>query len=138
MIAYLLENNKHIFLRFFFITYLVAILILFFDSIFQFYSGKSILGIAPSVEGRIGSIFGDELILGSYALKISPMFFISIFYLNISDIVKKKIFFIAYSMIFLFILISGDRAPLLLFFLYSLLQKFWKKNNFQNFCNKSK
>lgn len=121
LIAYLLENNKLIFLRFFFITCLVAVLILFFDSIFQFYSGKNILGVASPVQGRIGSIFGDELILGSYALKISPMFFISIFYLNINDILKKKIFFITYSMIFFIILISGDRAPLLLFFIYSLL-----------------
>ena len=78
LIAYLLKNNKLIFLLFFFITCLVAILILFFDSIFQFYSGKNIFGVASPVQGRIGSIFGDELILGSYALKISPMFFISI------------------------------------------------------------
>jgi O-antigen ligase len=127
LIAYLLENNKLIFLRFFFITCLVAILILFFDSIFQFYSGKNIFGVASPVQGRIGSIFGDELILGSYVLKISPMFFISIFYLNISDIFKKKIFFIAYSVIFFIILISGDRAPLLLFFIYSLLLFFLLK-----------
>jgi O-antigen ligase len=127
LIAYLLENNKLIFLRFFFITCLVAILILFFDSIFQFYSGKNIFGVASPAQGRIGSIFGDELILGSYALKISPMFFISIFYLNISDILKKKIFFIAYSIIFFIILISGDRAPLLLFFIYSLLLFFLLK-----------
>jgi O-antigen ligase len=127
LIAYLLENNKLIFLRFFFLTCLVALLILFFDSILQFYSGKNILGVASPVQGRIGSIFGDELILGSYALKISPMFFISIFYLNISDILKKKIFFIAYSLIFFIILISGDRAPLLLFFLYSLLLFFLLK-----------
>jgi O-antigen ligase len=127
LIAYLLENNKIIFLRFFFITCLVAILILFFDSIFQFYSGKNIFGVKSPVQQRIGSIFGDELILGSYALKISPMFFISILYLNISDILKKKIFFIAYCMIFLIILISGDRAPLLLFFIYSLLLFFLLK-----------
>lgn len=127
LIAYLLENNKLIFLRFFFITCLVAILILFFDSIFQFYTGKNILGVASTVQGRIGSIFGDELILGSYALKISPMFFVSILHLNISDISKKKIFFIAYCVIFLIILISGDRAPLLLFFIYSLLLFFLLK-----------
>ena len=127
LIAYLLENNKLIFLRFFFLTCLIAILILFFDSILQFYNGKNIFGVASPVQGRIGSIFGDELILGSYALKISPMFFISIFYLNIGDVLKKKIFFIAYSMIFFIILISGDRAPLLLFFLYSLLLFFLLK-----------
>jgi O-antigen ligase len=127
LIAYLLENNKLIFLRYFFITCLVAILILFFDSIFQFYSGKNILGIASPVQGRIGSIFGDELILGSYVLKISPMFFVSILHLNINDISKKKIFFIAYCMIFLIIVISGDRAPLLLFFIYSLLLFFLLK-----------
>jgi O-antigen ligase len=127
LIAYLFENNKIIFLRFFFITCLVAILILFFDSIFQFYSGKNIFGVASPVQQRIGSVFGNELILGSYALKISPMFFISILYLNISDLLKKKIFFIAYSMIFIIILISGDRAPLLLFFIYSLLLFFLLK-----------
>jgi O-antigen ligase len=127
LIAYLLENNKFIFLRFFFITCLVAILILFFDSIFQFYNGKNIFGVASPVQGRIGSIFGDELILGSYALKISPMFFVSILYLNLSDILKKKIFFIAYCMIFFIIAISGDRAPLLLFFIYSLLLFFLLK-----------
>lgn len=127
LIAYLLKNNKLIFLLFFFITCLVAILILFFDSIFQFYSGKNIFGFASPVQGRIGSIFGDELILGSYALKISPMFFISILYLNISDTLKKKIFFIAYCVIFFIIAISGDRAPLLLFFIYSLLLFFLLK-----------
>jgi len=127
LIAYLLENNKIKFIRFFFISCSVAILILFFDSIFQFFTGKNIFGVTSPVQGRIGSIFGDELILGSYALKISPMFFISIFYLNISDILKKKIFLIAYCMIFFIILISGDRTPLLLFFIYSLLLFFLLK-----------
>ena len=127
LIAYLLENNKLIFLRYLFITCLVAILILFFDSIFEFYRGKNIFGVPTHGQGRIGSIFGDELILGSYALKISPMFFFSIFYLKISDILKKRIFFIAYSLIFFIILISGDRAPLLLFFIYSLLLFFLLK-----------
>jgi O-antigen ligase len=127
LIAYLIENNKLIFFRYFFISCLVAILILLFDSAFQFYSGKNMLGFASPVEGRIGSLFNEELILGSYVLKISPMFFISILHLNIRDTLKKKIFFVAYFIIFLIILISGDRAPLLLFVIYSLLLFFLLK-----------
>ena len=127
LIAYLIENNKSLFFRCFFTSCLLAILILFFDSILQFYSGKNILGFVSPVSGRIGSFFKDELILGSYILKISPMFFTSIFYLNTNSKIKKKLFFILYCMTFVIILISGDRAPLFLFFLYSVFLFFLLK-----------
>jgi len=121
LIAYLIKNNKYLFYRYFFISCSIALLILFFDSTFQFYNEKNLLGFVSPVTGRIGSVFKDELILGSYALKISPMFFTTIFALNINVKNKKKLFFIIYFIVFYIILISGDRAPLFLFSLYSVI-----------------
>jgi hypothetical protein len=68
------------------------------------------------------------MILGSYALKILPMFLVSIFYMikkhNYNDNFFIFFYFIAATIIFL----SGDRAPLLLLSIFSLSLLFFLKN----------
>ena len=59
----------------------LAISLLFVDTIFQLFNGKNILGFQTiDSQNRISSFFG-KMILGSYVLKILPMFLVSIFYL---------------------------------------------------------
>lgn len=127
LITYLIRNNKKKFYLYFFISCFLSMTILFVDSLFEFSKGKNLLGFSSTVKGRVGSLFGDELILGSYILKISPLFLTSIFFINISNIKKKILFFIFLFLCFIIILISGDRAPLFLFFVFFLLLYFLLK-----------
>ena len=120
-IGYLIQNNHKKFYYYFFFSCLLALLILLVDSTFQFFNNKNIFGFVTPVTGRISSVFNDEMILGSYILKISPIFFTTIFYLNISFKKKKFLFFATYVSCFIVIIISGDRAPLFLFTLFSIL-----------------
>jgi len=48
-------------------------LILFIDSIFQRYFGYNLIGIHLSNNVRVSSFFGDELILGSYLVKLNKI-----------------------------------------------------------------
>ena len=59
------------------ILFLSTLLII--DSIFQFTLGYNLFGYEAHVS-RISSFFKDELILGSFLLKLYPIFLISIFF----------------------------------------------------------
>ena len=64
------EINKRLFL----IPFLLLILILLFDSCFQFFVGENIFGQKLSRYGyRVSSFFGDELILGSFLMRLLPI-----------------------------------------------------------------
>lgn len=130
-IAFLIQNNHKKFYYYFFVSCLLSLLILLVDSTFQFFNNKNIFGFVSPVAGRISSVFNDEMILGSYILKISPIFFAAIFYLNISFKKKKLLFFTTYVCCFIILIFSGDRAPLFLFTLFSILLFFlFKKFRF--------
>lgn len=125
LVCYLIKNNKTNFYKYFFISSIFVFFILYIDSFYQFFTGKNTFGFPIIVEGRVSSFFKDELILGSYVLKMAPMLLTTIFYLKISILKKKIMFFFILTISFLMILISGDRAPLLLFFLFFLLLFFF-------------
>ena len=131
LISYLIRNNKKKFYLYFFISCFLSTIMLFIDSLFEFHTGKNLLGNSSKVYGRVSSFFGDELILGSYILKISPLLLTSFFFLDISNSKKKILFFILLFIFFIIIFISGDRAPLFLFgvfflTLYFLLKQYRK------------
>ena len=67
-------KNKKYFLMFIFF-----LLILIFDSIFQFVNGSNFLGY-KIISGRVSSFFKDELVLGSFLLRLLPIFFWFIFF----------------------------------------------------------
>ena len=100
----------------FFIIYLIS-----FDALFQFITGENILGF-KIIGYRISGIFGSELILGSFLIKILPLILWLLFYLNFNF--KKNFFFLIcfFSLYFICIYISGERTAfvslfILLFFL---------------------
>lgn len=85
---------------------------------------------------RISSFFGDEIIMGSYIARLSPIFFALFFYLY-SDKNKKKGFLFYYSLIIFFLIepiifITGERTS---FFLYnlSLALIFFLTNEFKKY-----
>jgi O-antigen ligase len=85
------------------------------DGYIQFFTGTNILDV-PMQSNRISSFFGDELILGSYLSRLSPLLF-ALFILKEKK--KLELYFMILFFIFLsgLILISGERAA---FFLYVL------------------
>ena len=99
--------NKKLFLMIF----LLSIIILLFDSCFQFFVGENILGQELSKSGyRVSSFFGDELILGSFLMRLLPIILWYLFYLKI-DINSKNFFFIIFFSVYFFVIyISGGRT----------------------------
>ena len=99
--------NKKLFLTIF----LLSIIILLFDSCFQFFVGENILGqklIKSSY--RVSSFFGDELILGSFLMRFLTIILWYLFYLKININSKKFFFIIFFSVYFFAIYISGERT----------------------------
>ena len=114
------------------IFYTILFLIIILDSLFQYYTGKNILG-NEILRSRISSFFGKELILGGFIMRLIPLFLV---YLIINDkISEKKINFfylILISLGCLIIYLSGERTSFALlillfftiFFVIKSLRKF--------------
>ena len=131
-------NFKSYFFYFRFLLYLLAILyylekiniynsllksfiftavIVKFDGTIQFFFGVNIIGLEGK-PNRISSFFGDELILGSYLVRLLP-FFLLFFVINF----KNKSFYelgFLFSLFFM-VLLSGERTALFLLFLSFLI-----------------
>ncbi len=109
----LLNSNKN--KRYFFLL-IFCILVLLADSIFQFLKGSNILGF-EIINGRVSSFFNDELILGSYLVRLMPIILWLIFFFRI-DLKKNTFpFVIFFSLYFITIYLSGGRTS---FFLWSI------------------
>ena len=128
LIWHLIDQNKKI-LTYFYYTLIVCFAVLIVDGYIQFFTGTNIIGL-PKSGVRISSFFGDELIIGSYLSRLFPLLF-ALF------VLKEKKQLELYSMIILFILlsgliyISGERAAFFLFilsfmFMIIFLEKFVK------------
>ena len=113
-IIYLLEYEKK-FLRYFFFSVVITLLLLLTYSILQ----KFILHNAVD-PNRISGFFGSELIQGSYFLRMMPIFFGLLFLVNFK-IKKNLIFILSYCLAMFIILISGERSAIILFILFSFL-----------------
>jgi len=106
LIYFIIKNNRN-FIFFFFFSSLIAICFLLFDAYVQKFLGANIFGKTPSVDTKISGMFGDEEILGTYLLRISPIILSASILLN--D--KKNIFLIFfYLVIEPMIFYSGQRS----------------------------
>ena len=107
--------------------------ILVFDGYLQFFTGTNILNY-PKMGVRVSSLFGDEHVLGSYAVRFLPIYiavFLFISRLNKINLSLKFLFIISILLISLLIMFSGERTALgylfLLFFLLLIFIKGFKK-----------
>jgi len=86
-------------------------IIIFIDSLIQFFLGKNILGY-ETINNRVSSFFGDDLILGCFLILFFPI--ILIFFLDKKELLFKDIFFGFY---FFTILLSGERRAFVILLL---------------------
>ena len=94
-------------LKSFFITSIILII----DGTFQFMFGFNLLGMPMFTENRVSSFFGSELVMGSYLVRLIPLFLIFIYRY---DVKISAILILLFSFI---ILLSGERTALFLLLL---------------------
>jgi len=117
-----------------FYFFLIIYFSLFFDSIYQYFFSKNILGFVYYNESnfRITSFFGDDEVLGSYIARFFPLLmFLCVWNLKIQDQKKFSYLVLILSVVsFTVILLSGERTSIGLFIL-SLLFIFFSSNRFR-------
>ena len=105
-------------------SFLFLYLILFFDSLFQLYFQKNILGF-PLINDRLSSFFGEELILGSFISKTVAILLFLIFDLKLD----KKFFhyFLITSISVFLVILSAERTSLLVLLIIIFFSLFYLK-----------
>lgn len=119
-------NKKTIFF------YNLFFLLIIFDSLLQFYSGKNLLNY-EIIRSRISGFFGEELILGSFILRILPIFLLFLVMCNNLSTNKKNIYYATIISLACYVIyLTGERTSFgllilyffTLFFMSSHLRKF--------------
>ncbi len=116
---YVLEHKKNFFNQFFYLLLIVFIVVIV-DAYIQFFTGYNILGFEKD-KVRVSGFFNTELKLGSYLVRLYPIFF------AISYTLSKNNNFYVYAAFILFILVdvliylSGERTAFFLLFLHFLI-----------------
>ena len=116
------ENKRALY--YFFIVLLVSMMIVSVDGIYQYVNGINLLGYEYDFKSkRLGGIFKDELIIGSYLLRLFPILLALYIYYDYKILLKYKSlsFLIVFSIVSATIFLSGERLSfflLIIFFLY--------------------
>src|SRR6056300_1540915 len=107
LVWYLIDQDKNI-LKYFYYSLILCFCVLVIDGYFKFFSGSNILGYKYS-DGRISSLFGDELIMGSFLSRLFPLLF-ALFLIKEKS--KYEIYYIGilFILVDILIYISGERA----------------------------
>ena len=110
------DNHKKIIL----LVLIILNIIIFFDSHLQFFTGKNLLGF-KIYNSQISSIFGSELILGSFLIKLLPIIIFLFFYSNIE--IKKYSLLLIFFLSFYFsvVYLAAGRTPFYLMILFIFL-----------------
>ena len=123
-IYYLFEY--HIFFRrIFFYSLLITLSFIFFDALLQKYFGQNMVGIIIQDDAtkHVTSFFGDEKKLGSYIIRLLPLFLAIIHYFNFK---KISIYVILLSGLIIFF--SSERTALFLYFVFLIFYLFIVQN----------
>lgn len=127
IIVFRFLKNDDLFKKRFLYILLGIFAFFFFDSTIQSIFSENIFGL-KLIADRASSLFGDELILGSYITKLSPILFGLLFYYK--DLINKTYFYII-PISFIIVVLSGERSSFvtitILIILIIIFTKFYKK-----------
>jgi O-antigen ligase len=110
-----------------FLILISPLLIIFIDSIFQFFYGVNLIGYEAHYS-RISSFFKEELVLGSFLVRILPiiLFFILFFKIDIKEYNYHFILFFTLYLITIYIA-AGRTAFFLNFIIFATIFVIFKK-----------
>ena len=129
---YLLNTNNKL-LKYFFYCFLFVFLFLEFDGIYQFIFKHNLFNYPLVDPFRVSSLFGNELILGSFLSRNYPLFFGLFLFLIEQKKLSKRITLVSCIVIILLpilIFMSGERSSFFYFCLASIyILLFFPKRN---------
>jgi O-antigen ligase len=117
LMVFLTIQNYPNFIKNFSIIFLLIFNFILFDSIFQFFFGKDIFGIASMHPTRTSGPFGDELVLGSFLSRFSPFLLFFFYYIQKP---LKYFFLFTFLLGFVVTLLSAERTGSI-FYIISIL-----------------
>ena len=120
-IVYLI-SNKYIKLNSVLISLSLTFIFLIFDLYIQYITGQNLFG-QVAIDNRFSGIFGDELVLGSYLIKFSPLMIALVLVKN--NLFKKVIILSTINpIIILSIILTGERTASIIAFIFVLVSSF--------------
>ena len=125
-VSYFLNSNKKLF-SFFSKIFLFTIFIVCIDALFQYIFGFNFLGFEIENPDKLNGLFGDEAVLGSFIVRLTPLLFAVLFYY----VNPNKNILIVISILLLIELVtflSGSRSSLFLMILFVGLMFLTYKN----------
>jgi O-antigen ligase len=137
-IIYLLKLNELLLINYTFNSIMIGLSILIIYGLFQFFeiiiSGYSLNRdlILTEYNWKISSLFFDEYILGSFIVRVLPIFYACYFYLkNKTSVKSRNIFLIIIFFSHLMIFLSSERTSIFMMILFDFLFIFFIKNEKQ-------
>ena len=128
LVSYIFQNREY--KNFTLYTFIILYSLLFADVIFQTIYGFNILGYELSIN-RASSVFGDELILGSFVSRTYGIFLFLLF--NISPKNKIILFFYVTTICLIMVILSGERTALAIFIMIMFFAFFYLSNKYKLF-----
>jgi O-antigen ligase len=107
--------------------YIILFIIIGLDSLKQYLTGTNFFGMVSTNFNRPSGLFGEELIIGSFFSRNTPLI-LSLFFFVYYKRIDEKNFYIILTILLisinLFVLISGERAALVLVLLIDFITFF--------------
>lgn len=115
-----IEKNNNFFRNFTKFT-LITFLIIFVDSIFQYFNGVNLLGMQQSSYNKISSFFGRDVKLGAYLARFYLFAYIFIYFFLDKKLAKLTYLNLYNLLCVIVILFTGERTSFFIFFFNFLL-----------------
>ena len=129
LISFIIDQDEKI-LSYFYYSFLITYSSLVIDGFFQYYMGFNIIGYELNGD-RVSSFFDDELILGSYLVRLLPLFFALFLVRKNKNLTSNYFFYLLFVCTYILIFLSGERTSfffLNLFLIFIII--FSSYNNF--------
>lgn len=119
-LMYFIQNFKN--LEFILKAWLLIIIFISLDLIYQNFFLFNIFGIPISISGRPSSFFEEEVVVGAFLTFLSlPLFFYFMSEFKNLTIVNKIIYFLIYFLVLTAVTLTGERVSLLTFLVISII-----------------
>ena len=108
-LVFLLDYNKFI-KNYFLYSLLFIFIILIIDGYYQYFNGRNLLGY--EYDNRLGSLFGDELVLGNFLSRLFPLLFALIVFKKLQNNYLLYLTLILFILTDVLVYVAGERLAI--------------------------